>query len=174
MDPSKESVKGLGPCSPVPPPVSDCLEPMDTSSDTTKANDTEAPVAKIKDEKPSSPKSKTSDSSPSCSSSSNPAPPSVDIKQEEQSAERNIKKEKNNKENVKKGAVVEEKMDIDLNVEMKKEKADDGKATKPSRPSSTPPSSTGMWVQSVSHSLQTFGYLLIFANIEQREMNQKQ
>ncbi|KAG7238428.1 hypothetical protein INR49_030935 [Caranx melampygus] len=142
VDPSKESVKGLVPCSPVPPPVSDCLEPMDTNSDTTKAKDPEASMVKVKDEKPSSPKSITSDSSPSCPSSSHPAPSSVDIKQEEQSKERDIKKEKTNKENVKKGAITEEKMDLDLKVEIKKQKPDDGKSMKPSRPSSTPPSTT--------------------------------
>lgn len=143
VDSSKESVKGLVPCSPVPPPVSDCLEPMDTNSDTTKAKDPEASMAKIKDEKPSSPKSITSDSSPSCPSSSHPAPSSADVKQEEKSKEGDIKKEKNNKENVKKGPITEEKMDLDLvKVELKKEKPDDGKTTKPSRPSSTPPSTT--------------------------------
>ncbi|XP_022614390.1 activating transcription factor 7-interacting protein 1-like isoform X2 [Seriola dumerili] len=144
VDSAKESVKGLVPCSPLPPPVSDCTEPMDTDSDTTKAKDPEASTAKLKDEKPSSPKSITSDSSPSCPPPSHPASSSsVDLKPKKEIKEDDIKKEKNKKEDVKKGPISEDKMDVDLvKVEIRKEKTDIGKTTKPSRPSSTPPSNT--------------------------------
>ncbi|XP_040001973.1 activating transcription factor 7-interacting protein 1 isoform X1 [Xiphias gladius] len=144
VDSAKEPVKGLVPCSPVAPPVSDCTEPMDTDSDTTKAKDPEASTAKIKDEKPSSPKSITSDSSPSCPSSSHPASSSgADLKQEEDIKEEDIKEEKDDKEDLKKGTISEEKMEVDsVKVATKKEKTDVGKTTKPSRPSSTPPSNT--------------------------------
>ncbi|XP_018520612.1 activating transcription factor 7-interacting protein 1 isoform X2 [Lates calcarifer] len=140
---AKEPVKGLDPRSPVPPPVSDCTELMDTDSDTTKAKDPEASTAKIKDEKPSSPKSKTSDSSPSCPSSSHPASSlGADLKQEKEIKEKDIKEE-DDKEDVKKVPVREESMEVEpATVEPKEEKTDVGKTTKPSRPSSTPPSNT--------------------------------
>ncbi|KAF3687577.1 Activating transcription factor 7-interacting protein 1 [Channa argus] len=138
MDLSKESVKGLVPCSPKPPAVADCTEPMDTDSDTAKVKDTEASTARIKDEKPSSPKSITSESPASCPSSSHPASSScVDLTQEKE-----IKEEKDDKI-VKKGSIIEEKMEVDfVKVETKKEKTDIRQTKKPPRPSSTPPSNT--------------------------------
>lgn len=138
-----DSVKGVVPCSSVPPPVSDCTEPMDTNIDIIKDKDPEASTAKIKDEKPSSPKSTTSDSSQSCPPSSRPASSScVDLKQEKDYKEDDIKEEKK-KEDVKKGSRKEAKMELDL-VKTKTEKIKVSRTTKPSRPSSTPPSDTGM------------------------------
>uniref|UniRef100_A0A3B4TIR3 Activating transcription factor 7 interacting protein n=1 Tax=Seriola dumerili TaxID=41447 RepID=A0A3B4TIR3_SERDU len=68
---------------------------------------------------------------------------SVDLKPKKEIKEDDIKKEKNKKEDVKKGPISEDKMDVDLvKVEIRKEKTDIGKTTKPSRPSSTPPSNT--------------------------------
>ncbi|XP_076584504.1 activating transcription factor 7-interacting protein 1 isoform X2 [Chaetodon auriga] len=143
-DPAKDSVKGLGPCSSVPPPVSDCTEPMDTDKDTKNAKDTEASTVKTKDEKPSSPKSSTSDSSLPCPSSSRTASSSCeDLKQEKEIKEEDIKEEENGKEAVKKGSKNEAKMEMEsVKVETKKEKSEVRQTTKPSRPSSTPPSNT--------------------------------
>ncbi|XP_071329373.1 activating transcription factor 7-interacting protein 1 isoform X2 [Trachinotus anak] len=62
----------------------------------------------------------------------------VNLKQEKEIKEEDIKQEKNNKEDSKKGSVSVEKMEV----EIQKEKTDFGKTTKPSRPSSTPPSNT--------------------------------
>ncbi|XP_040891824.1 activating transcription factor 7-interacting protein 1 isoform X2 [Toxotes jaculatrix] len=67
----------------------------------------------------------------------------ADLKQEKEIKEGDIKDEKHDKEDVKKGSINEEKMEVDsVKVEIKKEKTDVGKTTKPSRPSSTPPSNT--------------------------------
>lgn len=155
VDSAKESVKGLVPCSPVPPAVTDCTEPVDTDSDTTKAKDTEASTAKINDEKPSSPKTITSDSSPSCPSSSYPASSScADLIQKKEIKDEDIKEEKHDKD-VKKGSISEEKMEVDfVKVETKKEKTDVRQTTKPPRPSSTPPSNTGMRVDFVPDSFR--------------------
>ncbi|XP_070779992.1 activating transcription factor 7-interacting protein 1 isoform X2 [Enoplosus armatus] len=144
VDLAKDSVKGSVPCSPGPPPVSDCTEPMDTDNDTTKAKDPEASPAKMKDKKPSSPKSNTSDSSLPCPSSCPASSSCIDVKQEKEIKEEDIKEEKNEKEDVKKGSIKEEKMEEDsVKVETKKEKKTEVKqTTKPSRPSSTPPSNT--------------------------------
>ncbi|KAI3353281.1 hypothetical protein L3Q82_019818 [Scortum barcoo] len=143
VDLAKDSDKGLVPCSPVPPTVSDCTEPMDTDSDTPKAKDSEASSAKTKDEKPSSPKTTTSDSSHPCPSSSRPASSScADLKQEKE-IKVDIKEEKNVKEDVKEESKTEAKMEVDsVKVETKKEKTDVRQTTKQSRPSSTPPSNT--------------------------------
>ncbi|XP_034387916.1 activating transcription factor 7-interacting protein 1 isoform X2 [Cyclopterus lumpus] len=130
VDLSKNSVKGLSPCSPVP--ASDCTEPMDTGSDTAKAKD---PAAKIKEEKPSCPKSTTSVSSLPCPSSSRPASSSKDLKQDKEVKVGDNKEEKG----AKKGSISEEKMEVDST---KKEKAEVGQTKKTSRPSSTPPSNT--------------------------------
>lgn len=139
VDLSKDSVKGLAPCSPVPPPVSDSTEPMATDSETTKAKDPEASTAKIKDDKPSCPKSTTSESSLPNPSLSHPASSSKDIKQEKEIKEAAVKQEEGKKEGVKKGSINEEKMEVDS---IKKEKTPVGQTKKLSRPSSTPPSNT--------------------------------
>ncbi|XP_053194650.1 activating transcription factor 7-interacting protein 1 isoform X2 [Scomber japonicus] len=137
VDSAKDSVKGLAPCSPAPPSVSDSTGPMETDSDTTKAKDAEASAAKIRDEKPSSPKSTTSDSSPPCPPSS-----SLELKQEKEIKE-DIKEEEDDKDDVKKATVKEDKMEVDsVNAVIKKEKTEAGQTAKPSRPSSTPPSNT--------------------------------
>lgn len=137
MDP----LKGLD--TPVPPAVSDFTEPMETDSDTTKEMDTEASTAKVPDEKPSSPKCTTSDSSSSSCSIPNPASSCADQKQSVEIKD-DIKVE-TDKADVKKGLTCEEKMEVgSVKVEPKKEKTNVGQASKPSRPSSTPPSDTGM------------------------------
>ncbi|XP_074486406.1 activating transcription factor 7-interacting protein 1 isoform X1 [Sebastes fasciatus] len=141
VDLSKGSLKGLAPCSPVPAPISDSTEPMDTDSETTKAKDPEASTAKIKDEKPSCPKSTTSDSSLPSPSLSHPASSSKDVKQEKEIKEEVVKEEESKKEGVKKGSINEEKMEVES---IKKEKTEVGQTKKPSRPSSTPPSNTGV------------------------------
>ncbi|XP_053194642.1 activating transcription factor 7-interacting protein 1 isoform X1 [Scomber japonicus] len=139
VDSAKDSVKGLAPCSPAPPSVSDSTGPMETDSDTTKAKDAEASAAKIRDEKPSSPKSTTSDSSPPCPPSS-----SLELKQEKEIKE-DIKEEEDDKDDVKKATVKEDKMEVDsVNAVIKKEKTEAGQTAKPSRPSSTPPSNTAV------------------------------
>lgn len=141
MELATDSVKGVVPCLSVPPPVSDCTEPMDTDIDIIKDKDPEASTAKIKDEKPSSSKSTTSDSSQSCPPSSRPASSScVDLKQE-----KDYKEEEKKKEDVKKRSRKEAKMELELvKVETKTEKMKVGRTTKPSLPSSTPPSDTGL------------------------------
>lgn len=146
MEVATDSVKGLVPCSSVPPPVSECEEPMDTDNDTIKDRDPEASTAKIKDEKPSSFKSTASDTSQTCPPSSRPASSSCgDLKQEKEYKEEDIKEEENKKEDVKKGSLNEAKMKLDsVKVETKTEKKEISQTTKPSRPSSTPPSDTGM------------------------------
>lgn len=139
VDPLKGSV------TPVPPAVSDFTEPMETDSDTTKEMDTEASTAKVPDEKPSSPKCTTSDSSSSSSSIPNPASSCMDQKQSVEIKDDDIKEEETDKADVKKGSTCEEKMEVDsVKVEPKKEKTNVGQTSKPSRPSSTPPSDTGM------------------------------
>uniref|UniRef100_A0A8C9Z1M5 Activating transcription factor 7 interacting protein n=1 Tax=Sander lucioperca TaxID=283035 RepID=A0A8C9Z1M5_SANLU len=143
VDLLKDSVNGLAPCSPVPPPVSDCTEPMDTDSDTTKTEDLGASTAKIKDEKTSCPKSTSSDSALPCPSSSHPTSSSKDLKQEKEIKE-DINDEEDKKEGVKKGSTNEEKIEGVVKVETKKEKTEVGQTKKPPRPSSTPPSNTGM------------------------------
>ncbi|XP_073324165.1 activating transcription factor 7-interacting protein 1 isoform X2 [Pagrus major] len=143
VDSAKDSSKDSDLRSPAPPPVTDCTEPMETDNDNIKAKDPEATTAKIKDEKPSSPKCTASNSSPPCPSSSRPvSSSSVDVKQEKK-VKLEKKEEEKGKEDVKKGSVNEAKMEVDtVKVETKKIKTEDGKTTKPSRPSSTPPSST--------------------------------
>lgn len=145
MEVATDSVKGLVPCSSVPPPVSDCEEPMDTDNDTKKHKDPEACTAKIKDDKPSF-NSTTSDSTQTCPSSSRAMSTSCgDLKQEKEYKVEDVKEEENKKEDVKKRSLNETKMKLDsMKVETKTEKMEVSQATKPSRPSSTPPSDTGM------------------------------
>lgn len=150
-----DSVKGSVPRSSVPPLDSDCTEPMDTDNDTPKDKDPEASTAKIKDKKPSSPKSTTSDSSKSCPPSSRPASRSscVDLKQEKGCKEGGIKEEKK-KDDVKKGSLKVAKTEPNSVKESKTEKMEVSHTTKPSRPSSTPPSDTGMLERAwMSHSI---------------------
>lgn len=130
---------------PVPPAVSDFTEPMETDSDTTKEMDTEASTAKVPDEKPSSPKCTTSDSSSSSCSIPNPASSCADQKQSVEIKDDDIKEVETDKADVKKGSTCEEKMEVgSVKVEPKKEKTNVGQASKPSRPSSTPPSDTAV------------------------------
>ncbi|KAM7419109.1 hypothetical protein PAMA_016295 [Pampus argenteus] len=138
VDSSKDSGKGFVSCSSEPPSVSDSTGPMETDNDITKAKDAEASTAKEKDGKSSSPKLTTS-------SSSSPSPPSssLDVKQEKEIKDMDMKEEGNDKEEAMKGSVNEEKMEVDsVKVVIKKEKTEAGQTTKQSRPSSTPPSNT--------------------------------
>ncbi|XP_068448051.1 activating transcription factor 7-interacting protein 1 [Clinocottus analis] len=133
-DSSKNSVKASSPC--LPAPASGCSEPMDTTSDTTKAKEpAAAAAAKVKEEKLPPSKSTTSNSSLPCPAASRPASSSKDLKQEEELKVGDVKEENG----VKKESSGEEKMEVDS---LKKEKAEVGQTKKPSRPSSTPPSHT--------------------------------
>lgn len=147
-----DSAKGSVPRSSVPVLGSDRTEPMDTDNDTPKDKDPEASTAKSKDKKPSSPKSTTSDSSKSCPPSSRPASHSscVDLKQE-----KGCKEEEKKKDDVRKGSIKVAKTELDsVKVEPKTEKMEVSHTTKPSRPSSTPPSDTGMVERAwMSHSI---------------------
>lgn len=143
---AKVSVKGLAPCSSVPLPESDCIEPVDADNNT---KDSEAFSAKIKEEKPAAPKSTSSDSSlPYSPSSRSTSSSGTDVKQGKE-----IKEEKG-KDAVKKGLTNDVKMEVDVKVETKKEKSEVGQSAKPSRPSSTPPSNTGMTLTITRNSLQ--------------------
>ncbi|XP_061883280.1 activating transcription factor 7-interacting protein 1-like [Entelurus aequoreus] len=103
------------------PPASDCVVPMETDSPP-KAT---APIK--------SSESLTSD----CSAPSSPSS-SVDIKAD-------VKQEAKCNQETKKSPLKEEKNDvIFVKVDTKKEKVEDGQTSKPSRPSSTPPSNTGL------------------------------
>lgn len=167
VDLVKDSVKGSISCSSVPPPVSECTESVDTYSDTAKAMDHEDSIATIKDEKPSSSKFTTSDSSPSaCLSSSHPACSSRLDRKKMEIQEDNTKEGKIDKVEVKKGSVKEEKMEVDsVKLEPKMEKTEAGKTTKPSRPSSTPPSSTGMRQWALHQMALQYYFIILGLNI---------
>ncbi|XP_061832949.1 activating transcription factor 7-interacting protein 1 isoform X2 [Nerophis lumbriciformis] len=118
-DPSESSVKESDSSL---PPAPDCVVPMETDSPP-KAT---APIK--------SSESLTSDSS-APSSPSSPSP-SVDIKAD-------VKQEAKCNQETKKNPIKEKKNDvIFVKVDTKKEKVEDGQTSKPSRPSSTPPSNT--------------------------------
>uniref|UniRef100_A0A3P8U318 Activating transcription factor 7 interacting protein n=1 Tax=Amphiprion percula TaxID=161767 RepID=A0A3P8U318_AMPPE len=141
VDSTKVTAKGSVSCSSVTPTISECTEPMDTDSDTTKTTDPEVPTTKIKDKKPSSPKHTTSDipSSPSPSSSRPASSSCTDRKQTVEIKKDDIKDETD----VKKQPINKTKMEVvSVKVEPKKEKNEVRPTTKPSRPSSTPPSDT--------------------------------
>lgn len=135
------SVKDLDPSSSVPPAVTYSTEPMETDGDTTKAKSAEAATAKVKAEKPSSPKATTSDSSAPCPSSSHPTQSSSVAPKQKKEIKVDIKDEKEGTEVVKNGLKTPK---IEVKSEIKKEKSGAAAAAKPSRPSSTPPSDTGM------------------------------
>uniref|UniRef100_A0AAQ5YAS2 Fibronectin type-III domain-containing protein n=1 Tax=Amphiprion ocellaris TaxID=80972 RepID=A0AAQ5YAS2_AMPOC len=141
VDSTKVTAKGSVSCSSVTPTISECTEPMDTDSDTTKTIDPEVLTTKIKDKKPSSPKHTTSDipSSPSPSSSRPASSSCTDRKQTVEIKKDDIKDETD----VKKQPINKTKMEVvSVKVEPKKEKNEVRPTTKPSRPSSTPPSDT--------------------------------
>lgn len=137
-----DSDKTLVACSSLPTTVSDCIEPMDTDNEALKDKDPEASTAKITDTKTSYPKSPSHSSPPS----SQPASSScVDLKQIKEYKEEDIKEKESKKEDLKKGSLNESKMKLDLlKIETKTEKMEVSQTAKPSRPSSTPPSDTGM------------------------------
>ncbi|XP_034045003.1 activating transcription factor 7-interacting protein 1 isoform X2 [Thalassophryne amazonica] len=139
-DAVKDSVKNVIP-SPVADPVSDYTEPMESDSDTTKAKDPEDLTVTIDDQKPSSPKDITSDSSLSSPNSTHGAPSPAVVMKEEEIKDEDTQDVKDDEDDVEKGSVNVEKMDVDVKVDTKKEEI---QAVKPtlSRPSSTPPANT--------------------------------
>lgn len=127
--------------SPALPAVSENIKSIETESDATKTTEAEASTSNVKDGKASS--SKVASSTPSTSRSASHADDqkqtSTELKEDD------VKEEEDDKADVSKGSKYEEKMEVDsVKVEFKKEKCDIGKTTKSSRPSSTPPSNTGM------------------------------
>ncbi|XP_030003462.1 activating transcription factor 7-interacting protein 1 isoform X2 [Sphaeramia orbicularis] len=129
----KDSIEGVAPSSPVSVSVSESTEPMETDSNTANAKDSEATTAQTGDEKPS-PKS----TAPQTASSSATVP-----KQKTEVKEEDMKEEAVDTNDVIKGSVKEEKMDLSsVKVETKKGKTKVGPHIKQSRPSSTPPSNT--------------------------------
>lgn len=143
VDCVKGSEKGGDSSLSKPPSISGSPEPMDTDNNTTETNDSES--LQIKEEKPSSSKSTTL-----CPSSSPSASSSVDTKQDKDIKSQDIKEEEDEIEDAKKESTEGEKMEVEsVKVEPKKEKTDASQTTKPSRPSSTPPFSSGMTQGSV-------------------------
>lgn len=126
-----------------PTPETDSSEPMEVDNKTEKDKEQKA---KLKEEKPSSPKSTTSDSlQPSHSSSHSASSSPSDLKQEKDLKKTDVKEEKGQKEDARKGSIGEKKMDVDqIKLKTKTEKTETCQAGKSSRPSSTPPSDTGM------------------------------
>ncbi|XP_040001976.1 activating transcription factor 7-interacting protein 1 isoform X3 [Xiphias gladius] len=117
------------------------VTPASTESKENQEKDTEViPELEKKEEE------QTTTEDPAVDSAKEPVKASssgADLKQEEDIKEEDIKEEKDDKEDLKKGTISEEKMEVDsVKVATKKEKTDVGKTTKPSRPSSTPPSNT--------------------------------
>lgn len=126
-------------CPSVPSAVSDCIEPMDTESDTTNTNDSMASTSALKDKKPSSPVAVATRSS---LSSTSPAS-GKDLKKTGEIKEDDIKEEVD-KPSVGTGSKQEEKPEVcQIKPEVKKKKKENGETTKPGRPSSTPPSDAG-------------------------------
>ncbi|XP_074486412.1 activating transcription factor 7-interacting protein 1 isoform X4 [Sebastes fasciatus] len=92
-------------------------------------------------EKKEEDKTTTEDPAVDLSKGSLKASSSKDVKQEKEIKEEVVKEEESKKEGVKKGSINEEKMEVES---IKKEKTEVGQTKKPSRPSSTPPSNTGV------------------------------
>ncbi|KAM4584047.1 activating transcription factor 7-interacting protein 1 isoform 3-T11 [Odontesthes bonariensis] len=148
VDLTKDSVKGLVSCSPVPPVASESerTEPMDADSNTTKTIDPEASTSKTKGGKPSLPKDATSDSS---------ASPSTSHSTSSMTEKQTIKEDEDDKVNVRKASKKGDKMEVDsVKVEFKKDKREHGQTTKLTRPSSTPPSNTAQAEKSSASGLK--------------------
>ncbi|XP_018520616.1 activating transcription factor 7-interacting protein 1 isoform X3 [Lates calcarifer] len=121
-------------------PSQESVKPASTESKENEEKDTEAnPEMEIKE------KEQTTTEDTAAVSAKEPVKASslgADLKQEKEIKEKDIKEE-DDKEDVKKVPVREESMEVEpATVEPKEEKTDVGKTTKPSRPSSTPPSNT--------------------------------
>lgn len=128
-----------------PIPDTDSSEPMEVDIKTEEENNSDSP--KAKEEKPPCTNSTASDSlqsshPPSGSTSS----ASTDIKEEKDLKKTHIKGEKRDDEGATKGSTNDVNMDVDLTkLKTKTEKMKTSQAGMSSRPSSTPPSDTGMW-----------------------------
>lgn len=136
----KDCVKDVVYCS---SEVSGCIEPMDTESNTTNTNDSEASTSAAQDQKPSSPLVVASQSA-ICSSISPPAS-GRDLKQSEEIKEDDIKEEENDdKASVETSSKCDVIMELgQIKSELIKEIKKSGETPKPTRPSSTPPSNAG-------------------------------
>lgn len=133
----KNSDKGLVPR--VSTPTKDCTEPMDTHNDALREKDPEAATTKTKDRKSSKTTSNFSQCFPSRSALS-----FVDVKQEKGLKEEDTEKQDSKKQDSKKTLINESKTELgSVKVEAKSQKME-VQTTKPSRPSSTPPSDAGM------------------------------
>lgn len=132
----KDSDKGLVPQ--LSTPTTDCTEPMDTDNDALKEQDAEAGTSKIKERKSS--KATTSNFSQTFSSRT----PSC-VEQEKEIKKEDIDKQDSKKQDFKKALISESKMELEsVKVEAKSQKINVFQTTKPTRPSSTPPSDAGM------------------------------
>lgn len=120
-------------------PTTDCTEPMDTDNDALREKDPEAATTKTKDRKSSKTISNFSQSFPSRSPLS-----CVDVKQEKGFKEEDTDKKDSKQQDSKKTLINESKNELgSVKVETKSQKME-VQTTKPSRPSSTPPSDAGM------------------------------
>lgn len=136
MELGKYSDKGLVPQ--LSTAATDCTEPMDTDNDALKEQDTEAATTKIKERKPS--KATTSNFSQTF-----PSRTLSCVEQEKEIKKEDIEKQDSKKQDFKKTLMSPSKMELEsVKVEAKGQKMDVFQSTKPSRPSSTPPSDAGM------------------------------
>lgn len=136
MELGKDSDKGLVPQ--MSTPSTDCTEPMDTDNDSLKEQDAEAATTKIKERKSS--KATTSNFSQTF-----PSPIPSFVEQEKDIKKEDTDKQDSKKQDFKKTLISESKMELEsVKVEAKSQKMDACQTTKPSRPSSTPPSDAGM------------------------------
>lgn len=124
-------------------PDTDSSEPMEVDIKMEKENNPDSP--KVKEEKPPA-NSTASDSLQSCHPPSHSASsPTTDIKQEKDLKKADIKEEKKEHGDATKGSTNDTNMDVDLTkIKTKTEKIKTSQAGMSSRPSSTPPSDTGM------------------------------
>lgn len=137
VESTSDSAKGLVSS---PTPDADSSEPMEMDIKTEKDKDLDS--SKEKEEKPSSPKSTSPDSLQSSHPSSSS---STDLKQEKDLKKMDVKEEKSENGGARKGSTNDTKIDVDLvKLKTKTEKMETCPAGKSSRPSSTPPSDTGM------------------------------
>ena len=138
MELRKDSDKHLDPQ--LSTPGTDCTEPMDTDKDALKKQDPGAATTKIKERKSS--KIIISNFSQTFTSRS----PSF-VEQEKENKKEGIQKQDSKKQDFKKSLISKSEMEPEsVNVEAKSKKMDVCQTTKPSRPSSTPPSDAGMIV----------------------------
>lgn len=136
MEVRKDSDKGLVPQ--LSTPTSGCTEPMDTDSDALKDQDAATATTKIK--KRNSSIATTSSFSQTLASRT----PSC-VEQAKEIKKEDFEKQDSKKQDFKNTLINESKMELEsVKVEVKSQKMDVCQTTKPSRPSSTPPSDAGM------------------------------